>query len=82
MPGLAPRPDLALSGGTRSRRGLHPAFDLVKLTTAGHYGLVGISERVTLMGGHVKIQNRAEGGTILRVEIPHPRVEAPIDSRE
>lgn len=61
-------------------RGLHPAFDLVKLTTAGHYGLVGISERVTLMGGHVKIQNRAEGGTILRVEIPHPRVEAPIDS--
>lgn len=63
-------------------RGLHPAFDLVKLTTAGHYGLVGISERVTLMGGHVKIQNRAEGGTILRVEIPHPRVEAPIDSPE
>lgn len=63
-------------------RGLHPAFDLVKLTTAGHYGLVGISERVTLMGGHVKIQNRAEGGTILRVEIPHPRVEAPIDSLE
>lgn len=61
-------------------RGLHPAFDLKKLTTAGHYGLVGVSERVILMGGHVKIQNRAEGGTILRVEIPHPRVEAPIDS--
>lgn len=61
-------------------RGLHPAFDLSKLTTAGHYGLVGISERVTLMGGHIKIQNRPEGGAILRVEIPHPRVDATIDS--
>jgi len=61
-------------------RGLHPAFDLSKLTTAGHYGLVGISERVTLMGGHIKIQNRPEGGAILRVEISHPRVEATIDS--
>jgi signal transduction histidine kinase len=61
-------------------RGLHPAFDLSKLTTAGHYGLVGISERVTLMGGYIKIQNRPEGGAILRVEISHPRVEATIDS--
>lgn len=61
-------------------RGLHPNFDLAKLATAGHYGLVGISERVTLMGGHVKIQNQVDGGAILRVEISHPRVEATIDS--
>ena len=61
-------------------RGLQPDFDLSKLTGAGHYGLVGISERVTLMGGHIKIQNQPGGGAILRVEISHPRVEATIDS--
>lgn len=60
-------------------RGLQNRFDLSKLSSAGHYGLIGISERVTLLGGHLKVQNRPGHGTILRAEISHPRVEALID---
>ncbi|MBX3014566.1 MAG: ATP-binding cassette domain-containing protein [Caldilineaceae bacterium] len=56
-------------------RGLAADFDLAHLSPDGHYGLVGISERVALMGGYLKIQNQAGRGVILRAEIPHPRVE-------
>jgi signal transduction histidine kinase len=55
--------------------GLSEAFDLSKLTGHGHYGLIGISERVTLLGGHLRISNRSGGGVMLQVEIPHPRIE-------
>ena len=40
----------------------------------GHYGLLGITERVALLGGRLKLQNQAGGGLLLQVEIPHPRV--------
>lgn len=39
--------------------------------TGGGFGLVGISERVRLLGGVWSIERRPEGGTQLRVEIPH-----------
>ena len=54
--------------------GLEEAFDLSALSSAGHYGLLGISERVALMGGRLRYQNQPEGGLLLQVEIPHPRV--------
>jgi signal transduction histidine kinase len=57
-------------------QGLAPGFDLSKLSTEGHYGLLGISERVALLGGRLGLQNQASGGLLLQVEIPHPRVEA------
>lgn len=50
-------------------------FDLNKLATDGHYGLLGISERVTLLGGRLHVQRSSEGGSLLMVEIPHPKVE-------
>jgi signal transduction histidine kinase len=59
--------------------GLGQDFDLAALPTQGHYGLLGISERVALLGGRFKVQNHAPGGTLLQVEIPHPRIEAPGD---
>ncbi len=49
--------------------------DLHALAERGHYGLLGISERVELAGGRLKLQNRAEGGLLLQAEIPHPRVQ-------
>ncbi|MCG3209784.1 MAG: Vitamin B12 import ATP-binding protein BtuD [Anaerolineae bacterium] len=55
-------------------RGLEKSFDLASLSTDGHYGLLGISERVALLGGRLHLQNRGGGGLLLRVEIPHPRV--------
>jgi signal transduction histidine kinase len=59
-------------------RGLQRDFDLAALSSAGHYGLLGISERVALMGGRLKMQNQATGGMLLQVEIPHPKVQTAI----
>jgi signal transduction histidine kinase len=55
-------------------RGLSDGFDLSELSTDGHYGLLGIGERVALLGGRLRLQNHPEGGLLLQVEIPHPRV--------
>jgi signal transduction histidine kinase len=40
----------------------------------GHYGLIGIEERVSLLGGRLRIQNKPEGGLLIQAEIPHPRI--------
>ena len=51
-------------------RGLDEGFDLASLSSAGHYGLLGISERVALMGGRLQFKNQPSGGLRIRVEIP------------
>ena len=56
-------------------RGLADDFDLARLSAEGHYGVLGITERVALLGGRWRFQNRPEGGALIQVEIPHPRVE-------
>ncbi len=56
-------------------QGLREHFDLSLLSGEGHYGLLGISERVALLGGHLRIQNQVSGGLLLQVEVPHPRVD-------
>jgi signal transduction histidine kinase len=61
-------------------RGLGDDFDLSRLSSDGHYGLLGISERVALLSGHLHLQNRPSGGLLLQVEIPHPRVDMSMDS--
>lgn len=37
-----------------------------------HYGLLGISERVALLGGDIKVNSPKTGGLELRIEIPSP----------
>jgi len=59
--------------------GLAEDFDLAALATDGHYGLMGISERVSLLGGRFRLQRAPEGGSLLLVEIPHPRIEVSPD---
>jgi signal transduction histidine kinase len=54
--------------------GLDEDFDLITLANNGHYGLLGISERVALLGGRFHLQRSPEGGSLLLVEVPHPRV--------
>lgn len=54
--------------------GLPQNFDLSALGRSGHFGLLGISERVALLGGRLSIQNQSVGGLCLIIEIPHPRV--------
>ncbi|MCA9937261.1 MAG: ATP-binding cassette domain-containing protein [Anaerolineales bacterium] len=61
-------------------QGLPGDFDLAALSSQGHYGLLGISERVALLGGRLRLRNLPDGGAMLLVEIPHPRVEASISA--
>ncbi len=41
------------------------------------FGLVGINERVHLMGGHLDLQSMAEAGTHLKISIPLKQINAP-----
>lgn len=56
-------------------RGLPSGFNLSALASEGHYGMLGISERVALLEGRLSLQNQGGGGLLLQAEIPHPRVE-------
>ena len=57
-------------------RGVSESFDLATLIKQGHYGLLGVSERVALLGGRLQLRSQPSGGLCLEVEIPHPRVSA------
>jgi signal transduction histidine kinase len=54
-------------------KGIDEEYILNNYSKEGHYGLVGIEERVTLLGGRLRIQNKPEGGLLIQAEIPHPR---------
>lgn len=53
-------------------QGLSVPPDLASLSVKKHFGLVGISERVALLGGLMNIESARAGGVILQVEIPSP----------
>lgn len=53
-------------------QGLPVPTDLASLSINKHFGLVGISERVALLGGSMNIESSKGNGTIIQVEIPSP----------
>jgi signal transduction histidine kinase len=53
-------------------QGLAKPIDLAELTAAKHFGLLGVSERVALLGGSMQVESPRMGGTVLQVEIPSP----------
>src|SRR5512143_1139570 len=53
-------------------QGLPKPFDLAELSASKHFGLLGISERVALLGGTMQVDSPGASGTILQVEIPSP----------
>ena len=57
-------------------RGLPKDFDLAQLSSQGHYGVLGITERVALLGGQWRFQNRPEGGALIQVDVPYRRSES------
>ena len=57
-------------------RGMPESFDLAELLKQGHYGLLGVSERVALLGGRLQLRNQPGGGLSIEIEVPHPRVSA------
>lgn len=52
--------------------GMEEGIMLKNYSKGGHYGLVGIEERVELLGGRLRLQNKDEGGLLIQAEIPHP----------
>jgi len=52
--------------------GMDAPMDLAALAEQKHFGLVGISERVSLLGGTLEVMSPPEGGLELEIEIPSP----------
>ncbi|MBN2503353.1 MAG: ATP-binding cassette domain-containing protein [Anaerolineales bacterium] len=53
-------------------QGMTESINLVDLTEQKHFGLVGISERVSLLGGTLQVVSPPGGGLALQIEIPSP----------
>jgi signal transduction histidine kinase len=65
----------ASSAGVRAEiaddgRGFEPEATLVSAAREGHLGLVGMHERVRLLGGRTQIESRRGGPTIISVRLP------------
>ena len=65
-------PRLMLISVSDDGRGLDKSFNLSELGSSGHYGLLGISERVALLQGRLRFANQGSGGLLMQIEIPHP----------
>ncbi|MEA3310505.1 MAG: ATP-binding cassette domain-containing protein [Chloroflexota bacterium] len=52
--------------------GMGDPVDLAALTEQKHFGLVGISERVSLLSGSLIVRTSSTGGLELEIEIPSP----------
>jgi len=57
---------------TDNGKGLAGDIDLAALSQRRSFGLLGISERVSLMRGSVSFERPAGGGLDLRIELPSP----------
>lgn len=53
-------------------RGTRVPINLASFSTQKHFGLLGISERVSLLGGSLHIGSPDPGGLDLQIEIPSP----------
>jgi signal transduction histidine kinase len=51
-------------------QGFDPEATLVKAAREGHLGLVGMHERVRLLGGHTQIDSQPGGPTVISVRLP------------
>ncbi len=53
-------------------RGLQTPINFLTLSEGKHFGLLGISERVSLLNGTIHVDSPTEGGLDLLIEIPSP----------
>jgi signal transduction histidine kinase len=58
-------------------RGFDPETEQVRAAREGHLGLVGMHERVRMLGGNTQIDSRPGGPTVISVALP---ARAPADS--
>lgn len=62
-------------------RGFEPETMLVEAARQGHLGLVGMHERVRMLGGDTRIDSRPGGPTVISVTLPPAPVTAPRRAR-
>jgi hypothetical protein len=55
---------------TDDGQGFDPEMTLVQAAREGHLGVVGIHERVRMLGGHARIESRPGGPTVISVTLP------------
>jgi two-component system sensor histidine kinase DegS len=55
---------------TDDGRGFNPETTLVEAARRGHIGLVGMHERVQMLGGRTQIDSRPGGPTVISVSLP------------
>jgi signal transduction histidine kinase len=55
---------------TDDGRGFDPEATLVRAARAGHLGLVGMQERVRMLGGSTRIESRPGGPTVISATLP------------
>lgn len=53
-------------------QGMPQPVNLATLSEGKHFGLIGISERVSLLGGSMRMGTSSLGGLEIRIEIPSP----------
>jgi signal transduction histidine kinase len=53
-------------------QGLGKPINLAVLSEGKHFGLLGVSERVSLLGGTMQVESPDSGGLDLQIEIPSP----------
>jgi signal transduction histidine kinase len=51
-------------------RGFDPESTLIRAAREGHLGLVGMHERVRMLGGRTRIESQPGGPTIISVSLP------------
>lgn len=61
---------------TDNGRGLPDDFDLAALAAGGHFGVLGISERLALIEGRLHLENHPGGGAVLHAYIPVPKARS------
>jgi signal transduction histidine kinase len=62
---------------TDDGRGFDPEVTLVQAARSGHLGLVGMHERVRLLGGQTRIDSRPGGPTVISASLPAGPPSAP-----
>ena len=58
------------AGVSDNGRGFNPETTLVRAAREGHLGLVGIHERVRLLGGSATIDSKPGGPTVVAISLP------------
>lgn len=51
-------------------RGLETAADFAELSSTGHFGLIGMTERARSVGGDLELRRSGRGGLLVRATIP------------